>query len=567
MVSLFFVLFVSFLSSQNVLLEIGERNIFDVDFFQNVPKSIWLESGQEKKFELFNDFKNKEVVFHHSMSVGFNLFPENFIKLKKRRDQILINSYYENVVALPLFDQEYLKETKKHINSKVFVHHILIGYKGCSLNGGVFDITKKEALKKSLEIKADIDKLFSFSEVDSLVSVFQASAKKTSDDPSVYQNRGEIGWVSWGQVMPSFQKKAFDIDVLTVSEPVLTDFGYHLILVEKKGFSDYYYYNEDYVEGLLVKFALQHTNIDSLKSKASSFDSLYIQKNDLVFNDTVLNEAVLLFENKTKKNKLRGGKSSYVDWLKEIKGKKVLFVFKDEGYGIGWLINKIEKSPSTRIRPLKNKNDFRFLINSFLLEKGVLEKAFEHNLSSSRWIDLEMKKHTKNILYKSFEKFSIEGLPPIDSSFVKNLYEKGVFKGDYIKPKQVVFSEIRVSSFNLADSLLNDFLTFNDFDKLMKGFGGNLKKPISDGGGGFIGEAAFALSPGEVSGIISNLDKTFSIIRVESFIDEEPFVLDRVYSQIENKIRKNLKDSVKKNLSVSLLSKYKIKEYMEVLSF
>ena len=116
MVNLFFVLFVSFLSSQNVLLEVGGRNVFDVDFFQNVPKSVWLESDQEKKSLLFNDFKNREVVFHHSMSIGFNLFPENFIKLKKRRDQILINSYYENVVALPLFDKEYLKETKKHIN-------------------------------------------------------------------------------------------------------------------------------------------------------------------------------------------------------------------------------------------------------------------------------------------------------------------------------------------------------------------------------------------------------------------------------------------------------------------
>ena len=216
---------------------------------------------------------------------------------------------------------------------------------------------------------------------------------------------------------------------------------------------------------------------------------------------------------------------------------------------------------------MKNKNDFKLLVNSFLLEEGVLEKAFEHTFGSSRWIDLEMEKHTKNILYKSFERFSIESLPPVDSSSVKKLYEKGVFKGEYIKPKQVVFSEIRVKSFDLADSLLNDFLTFNDFDKLMKAFGGKLKKPISDGGGGFIGEAAFSLNPGEVSDIISNLDKTFSIIRVESFIDEEPFVLGRVYSQIENKIRKNLKDSVKKNLSVSLLGKYKIKEYMEVLSF
>ena len=117
-----------------------------------------------------------------------------------------------------------------------------------------------------------------------------------------------------------------------------------------------------------------------------------------------------------------------------------------------------------------------------------------------------------------------------------NQYNKGVYNGKHLKPLEVVFTEIRVDTKSLADSLLADFLKFGDFDKLVILFGGSLKKPISDGGGGFLGEAAFSLKEGEVSGVIENLNKTFSLIRTERFLDEKPFSLGVVYSQIERKL-------------------------------
>ena len=202
-----------------------------------------------------------------------------------------------------------------------------------------------------------------------------------------------------------------------------------------------------------------------------------------------------------------------------------------------------------------------------MLQETVLSLAKKTNLEKKPFFEKDFSNHVKNILYKEYEKKSLLSLGSPDSSIVKKMYDKGVFSGEHIKPKEVGFSEVRFSSFSTADSVFSLFKTLGDFDKILSLFGGDIKKPISFGGGGPLGEAAFSLGVGEVSNIIENPNKSFSIIRVEGFNKEEPFSFDRVYSQIERKIKKTQKDSVKNNLDVFLIEKYKPKLYKEVLSF
>ena len=135
------------------------------------------------------------------------------------------------------------------------------------------------------------------------------------------------------------------------------------------------------------------------------------------------------------------------------------------------------------------------------------------------------------------------------------------------KEKLIMTYRHNIRQAELEAEGIGDFSVFGDFEKLMSLFGGKLKKPVSDGGGGFIGEAAFSLPVGGVSSVIENLNKTFSIIRVERFLEEEPFSLGRVYSQIERKLKKQKQDSLKKNLGESLFEKYTTKTNREVLSF
>lgn len=80
-----------------------------------------------------------------------------------------------------------------------------------------------DALGKILEARARIEAGESFAEV----------AKEVSEDPGSAPNGGDLGWFGRGQMVPEFEEAAFALDVGELSQPVKTDFGYHLILVDE----------------------------------------------------------------------------------------------------------------------------------------------------------------------------------------------------------------------------------------------------------------------------------------------------------------------------------------------
>jgi peptidyl-prolyl cis-trans isomerase C len=58
---------------------------------------------------------------------------------------------------------------------------------------------------------------------------FEALARERSKDPSAQQNAGDLGWFRWGAMVQPFQEAAFALTENAVSEPVQTDFGWHVI--------------------------------------------------------------------------------------------------------------------------------------------------------------------------------------------------------------------------------------------------------------------------------------------------------------------------------------------------
>lgn len=64
---------------------------------------------------------------------------------------------------------------------------------------------------------------------------FVKLAKEHSDDPGSADHGGELGFMGEGQLVPQYEKEALALAVGEISEPVRTEFGYHIIqLLEVK---------------------------------------------------------------------------------------------------------------------------------------------------------------------------------------------------------------------------------------------------------------------------------------------------------------------------------------------
>ncbi|MDD3150536.1 MAG: peptidylprolyl isomerase [Candidatus Gastranaerophilales bacterium] len=108
------------------------------------------------------------------------------------------------------------------INSKVMAKVL---YK--NETGAKMEITQVKASHLLVDSKEEAEKLR-----EEIINGkdFAQVAKEVSKCPSG-QNGGDLGYFGRGQMVPEFDKAAFELPVGQVSEPIQTQFGWHLILV------------------------------------------------------------------------------------------------------------------------------------------------------------------------------------------------------------------------------------------------------------------------------------------------------------------------------------------------
>jgi parvulin-like peptidyl-prolyl isomerase len=134
---------------------------------------------------------------------------------------------------------------------------ILIRFKGSPVpvKSGEKDLTEEEALAKAKDLREKIVK----------GGDFAALAKAESDDAGSGANGGDLGTFTHGRMVKEFEQTAFSLPVGQVSEPVKTQFGYHIIQVESRGTKSFEEVKPQ-IEGKM-KPELAKKAVDEVKSK------------------------------------------------------------------------------------------------------------------------------------------------------------------------------------------------------------------------------------------------------------------------------------------------------------
>ena len=538
-------------------------NRSSTDFYEIVFFDDWASFDSSQKVSVFNDFLKKELSYIVSKKEGIDLHPLIQQKLQTKKKQVIINNVYEHLISRPLISEQMLLVHMKNLKHKAMTYHLLIGFKG-SEKDTQSTISQDSAF---VLINSLYQKLSSVPK-DSLILNFGELASQFSIDPSAKQNFGLLGWVPWGRTVMSFQKPLFDLAINEVSQPVLTEFGYHLILKTNQDLSSYSYFSKEKYIDLAYKVGQSSLSFDSLRVLAEAFDSSLISDARVVFNEDGLSSLFDIIENKQKESKLLGNKNSLLRWLESSDlPNTTLLVYNGRGVGIGWLINQIKGVSSTRLPQITNISKFKELILNFVLHDLVIDLGYKHQIEKTSSYKREFLDIEKNILLNEFVSDLLNNIPDIDSLEIKQAYDSGVFNGNYTQPKQALFSEIR---HNKKDSLVyikNQLASGLSFDNLLIKNKGDIRQPITYKQGSALSQAVFDLKINEVSNIIKNNNGSYSIVRLEKILDPIYFGFKDVFAQIKRKLIKEKQDYIKNNVLSLLLDKYKIYINKECLNF
>ncbi|KXG10070.1 Foldase protein PrsA 1 [Anoxybacillus sp. P3H1B] len=125
--------------------------------------------------------------------------------------------------------------------------------------------------KTAQEVKTKLDKGEDFAKL----------AKEYSQDTGSAQNGGDLGWFGTGKMVKEFEDAAYALKVGEISQPIKTEYGYHIIKVTDKKKKPSYEQMKDEIEFEVKKSKVDASQIESKVAKVIKDANVKIEDEDL----------------------------------------------------------------------------------------------------------------------------------------------------------------------------------------------------------------------------------------------------------------------------------------------
>lgn len=218
------------ITSDDVLNQIGTNQVAN-QTFQLVLDQVLTDKYSE---EINMDELNEQIDAEIEQYGGEDNFQ---MMLQQSQPGMTVDAYKQQRVSNALNDlyfADYFEITDEEAFDSVRkASHILISFgdedeQAAEGEDAEEPLTKEEAKAQADDLKAQLDDGADFGEL----------ATEHSDDTGSAQQNGDLGYVSEGQMVEEFETALFGLEPGEISEPVESQFGYHIILNEDASLED-----------------------------------------------------------------------------------------------------------------------------------------------------------------------------------------------------------------------------------------------------------------------------------------------------------------------------------------
>ena len=180
------------------------------------------------KRQFADDYLRMKLLAAEGMKNNLDKSPEVTKQLELMRENLVATEQLKRIESTVIVTDAELKKAyddNKKDYEQVKARHILIAFKGSpAAQKSKKQLTDAEAKAKAEDLRKKLVAGADFAEL----------AKKESDDVESGKNGGDLGAFGHGQMVPEFEKVAFNARPGEITPVVKTQFGYHIIKVDEK---------------------------------------------------------------------------------------------------------------------------------------------------------------------------------------------------------------------------------------------------------------------------------------------------------------------------------------------
>ncbi|HKR62741.1 MAG TPA: peptidylprolyl isomerase [Thermoanaerobaculia bacterium] len=219
-----------------VVIAAGDLSITQSEF-ESAVKTLPAEyqqyaQGPGKK-QFAEDYLRMKMLSAQGTKAGLDKDPAITRQLTLMRENLIAQAQMKKIESDIVLTDEDLKkvyDANKDSYEQVKARHILIAFKGSpAAQSGKPELTEEQAKAKAEDLRKQLVAGASFEEL----------AKKESDDTGSGSQGGSLGEFNKGQMVPEFEKAAFEAKPGELTPVVRTQFGYHIIKVDEHSYTPF----------------------------------------------------------------------------------------------------------------------------------------------------------------------------------------------------------------------------------------------------------------------------------------------------------------------------------------
>ncbi|MBK6765304.1 MAG: peptidylprolyl isomerase [bacterium] len=504
----------------------------------------------DERKKMARDMAIERAKYQEGLARKFDMNVEIAENLKSTAQRRALDLLYVSKIIDPVITDNALRDYYDKSSKEVSARHVLV-------KKGAVDTSDME--KARLKTRIDSIKTAISNGLD-----FKVAAAMLSEDNTTARDSGDLGWFPWGRMVDEFQQACWSAKLRTLTGPVESPFGWHLIWIdstrEVQGRPSF----EEMKDDLAMR--MRESEGQKLSTKAREYVLGLHEQYNLVLDDKVVGDFVMkLVDPMMSLNKELG------PMFTQEEKDRVAATHKLGKVTIADMIDKVGAN-AYRV-DWKNPQSVKDLVDAIVEPKFLEDVATKEGFIKKAEEDPEVLKQKRSAIARLVEKVEITEKLNLDEDADRAYYEQHL--QEFIQPETRTIREIFIKEDAAKANRVHERAKAGeDFRKLAWQF--NEKESTKNDTGrigpfeekrfGLIGKTAFQLQEKSEISAVASIGKNFSVIQLLDIFPSRTKTWDEAKSDARRENRVVRTKKLTEDMENMLLSRYPLDIDEEKLS-